>query len=243
MTIETVSLLDPFPFERISYRILRTNENKRESKAATGGWLAFYIDGRDVMNRLDVAGVAWSDEYTVLNTNYDVECRLTVDGITRADVGCANEGGHASKMKSAYTDAFKRAAVKHGIGRYLYDAGELWVKVADRYGRYDVDPGELQKIKSAYERLVTGTARSEAGEPTAIPQPERADWPEFYIWADAAGYDRNAIVRLIERIRIEQKMGRPEGWSLAMVRRLRATIEANAGQYRKASTNGAGVTA
>lgn len=87
-----------------------------------------HIDARAVMNRLDaVVGVGgWSDAYTVLNGK-NVECTLTVFGVSKSDVGETNDGGFADAMKSAYSDALKRAAVKFGIGRYLYDMEMEWL--------------------------------------------------------------------------------------------------------------------
>lgn len=88
-----------------------------------------YIDARDVMNRLDgVFGVfGWSDAYRVLD-GLAVECTITVHGpegfINKTDVGYPNSGtdGHENEaLKAAYSDAFKRAAVKLGIGRFLYE--------------------------------------------------------------------------------------------------------------------------
>src|SRR5437867_3501199 len=85
-----------------------------------------YIDARAVMDRLDaVVGVQnWKDDYTVLPDN-SVLCQLSVrfgrTWLTKVDVGSPSEqpdGG--DRMKAAVSDALKRAAVKFGIGRYLY---------------------------------------------------------------------------------------------------------------------------
>lgn len=93
-----------------------------------------YIDARAVMERLDdVAGVGgWKTEYTVLD-NDSVECRLSlfIDGqwVTKADVGSPSEQPDAGdRMKAAYSDALKRAAVQFGVGRYLYRLPRQWVE-------------------------------------------------------------------------------------------------------------------
>lgn len=81
------------------------------------------------MNRLDkiVGPENWWDDYTT--TENCVVCRLTIrltDGTTITKV---DAGGHAGMSdegddeKSAFSDAFKRAAVKFGIGRHLYGDG------------------------------------------------------------------------------------------------------------------------
>ena len=85
-----------------------------------------YITARTVMNRLDeVLGPEnWWDDYMPLQNG--VMCRLTIqlpdgDRLTKVDAG-----GHAGMSdegddeKSGFSDAFKRAAVKFGVGRLLY---------------------------------------------------------------------------------------------------------------------------
>ncbi|MGC8639373.1 MAG: Rad52/Rad22 family DNA repair protein [Isosphaeraceae bacterium] len=88
-----------------------------------------YITARTVMNRLDdVLGPAnWWDEYSPQQNS--VICRLTIrlpDGttLTKCDAGgYAGMSDSGDDDKSGFSDAFKRAAVKFGIGRYLYRDG------------------------------------------------------------------------------------------------------------------------
>ncbi|WP_165224957.1 Rad52/Rad22 family DNA repair protein [Aquisphaera insulae] len=88
-----------------------------------------YVTARAVMNRLDdVVGPAnWWDEYSPQENS--VICRLTIrlpDGttLTKSDAGgYAGMSDHGDDDKSGFSDAFKRAAVKFGIGRYLYRDG------------------------------------------------------------------------------------------------------------------------
>ena len=86
------------------------------------------------MNRLDdVVGVfGWSDTYHVLPGGKNVECVLTVLGVSKSDVGEAGGDGQADALKTAYSDALKRAAVKFGIGRHLYEMEMQW-KLFDGY--------------------------------------------------------------------------------------------------------------
>lgn len=93
-----------------------------------------YIDARLVEERLDeVVGCEnWSDAYDVLSDG-SVTCRLAVrfggEWVTKTDVGSPSEqpdGG--DRMKAAFSDALKRAAVKFGIGRYLYRLPSVWVE-------------------------------------------------------------------------------------------------------------------
>lgn len=88
-----------------------------------------YITARTVMNRFDtVLGPEnWWDEY--LPGENSVLCRLTIrmpDGslLTKADAGgYAGMADSGDDDKSGYSDAFKRAAVKLGVARYLYRDG------------------------------------------------------------------------------------------------------------------------
>jgi hypothetical protein len=94
-----------------------------------GGRQLQYITARTVMNRLDeVLGPAnWWDHYTPCE--HSVICQLTIrlpDGetVTKQDAG-GNAGMQdaGDDDKSGFSDAFKRAAVKFGVGRYLYKDG------------------------------------------------------------------------------------------------------------------------
>ena len=88
-----------------------------------------YITARTAMNRLDsVLGPEnWWDEY--LPGENSVVCKLTVrlpDGstLTKSDAGgYAGMADQGDDDKSGFSDAFKRAAVKFGVGRYLYRDG------------------------------------------------------------------------------------------------------------------------
>ena len=88
-----------------------------------------YITARTAMNRLDsVLGPEnWWDEY--LPGEHSVVCKLTVrlpDGstLTKSDAGgYAGMADQGDDDKSGFSDAFKRAAVKFGVGRYLYRDG------------------------------------------------------------------------------------------------------------------------
>ena len=88
-----------------------------------------YITARTAMNRLDsiLGPENWWDEYVPGENS--VLCRLSIrlpDGstLTKADAGgYAGMPDQGDDDKSGYSDAFKRAAVKFGVGRYLYRDG------------------------------------------------------------------------------------------------------------------------
>jgi hypothetical protein len=85
-----------------------------------------YVDARVIQDRLDeVLGVEnWQDEYYSLPDG-SVVCRLRLrlgdEWVTKVDVGSPSEQpDEHDRVKAAFSDALKRAAVKFGIGRYLY---------------------------------------------------------------------------------------------------------------------------
>jgi len=103
-----------------------------------------YIDARLIQDRLDdVLGVEnWQDKYDFLPDG-SVVCRLRLKlggrWITKTDVGSPSEQPDSGdRVKAAVSDALKRAAVKFGIGRYLYRLPAQWV---------DYDPVKKQLVQ------------------------------------------------------------------------------------------------
>lgn len=130
MTDKMKRLSEPFHPNDVKFRAGATSERDGGLKALA---LA-YVEARDVMNRLDtVLGWGqWSDEYRILRETKDgieVECTLTIGDVSRSDAGIGDDA------KAAYSDALKRAAVKFGVGRYLYRLPKQWVD-AKKSGKY-----------------------------------------------------------------------------------------------------------
>src|SRR5262245_36703008 len=105
---------------------------KPQAAKGNGALAVAYVDVRSIMDRLDNAlGFEnWQDDYQLLPDN-SVMCRLRLRigtrWITKMDVGGPSEqpdGG--DRLKAAVSDALKRAAVKFGIGRYLYRLPQQW---------------------------------------------------------------------------------------------------------------------
>lgn len=90
----------------------------------TGGLIVSYIDARLVVERLNlICPHLWHDEYEERQNG--LLCRLTVDGISRIDIGEGYQG------KGLYSDALKRAAVKFGVGVSLYATPQIMLNVSD----------------------------------------------------------------------------------------------------------------
>lgn len=140
------ALAAPFPPEAIHWRA------QTVTKAGDKALALAYLDARDGMDRLDdVCGPAnWSDYYDETPSGR-VVCKLSllIDGqwITKSD-GAGSTAVEGEK--GGLSDAFKRAGVKWGIGRYLYDLGNVWApcesyKRGDKYHWRAWKP-EAQKI-------------------------------------------------------------------------------------------------
>jgi hypothetical protein len=88
-----------------------------------------YVTARTIMNRLDeiLGPENWWDDFVPLE--HSVICRMTIrlpDGtvLTKCDAGgYAGLADPGDDDKSGFADAFKRTAVKFGVGRYLYRDG------------------------------------------------------------------------------------------------------------------------
>lgn len=92
-----------------------------------------YVDARLVAERLDdVLGVVgWQDSYECLPDGAVVcrlRCKIGGEWITKEDVGAQSEQpDEGDRRKAAFSDALKRAAVKFGVGRYLYRLPPQWL--------------------------------------------------------------------------------------------------------------------
>src|SRR5437764_7102172 len=120
----TQQLLAPFETDEVKFKPAVVSGNRALALA--------YVDARVIQDRLDeVLGVTgWQDEYECLPDG-SVVCRLRLrlgdEWITKMDVGGQSEQpDEGDRRKAAFSDALKRAAVKFGIGRYLYRLPQIW---------------------------------------------------------------------------------------------------------------------
>ncbi len=81
-----------------------------------------YIDARDVMTLLDevVGSCNWQDDYRVIHDQMfaGIGIKCGEEWVWKWDTGTESQ---TEKEKGIVSDSFKRAAVKWGIGRFLYD--------------------------------------------------------------------------------------------------------------------------
>jgi hypothetical protein len=118
-----------------------------------------YIDANTVRERLDaIVPGEWdltlellpalpvADDEARADQSASFKARLQILGVIREDVGTGRD------YKSAATDAFKRAAVRFGIGHELYAMDQNWVQV-DGESRH---AKPLEDPQSAYDRRPAG---------------------------------------------------------------------------------------
>ena len=134
-----------------------------------------YIDAQFVRERLDsIVPGEWNlslemlphmttaDADGVDNSGVAFKARLSVLGVSRECVGQGKD------YKQAATDAFKRAAVRFGIGHELYDMDMLWVQM-DGDGKY---AKPVEDPQAAYDRK---HGRKSEGEQSRPPRQNGAD--------------------------------------------------------------------
>lgn len=144
------ALKAPFTFDQINIRVGPKNKAKDKTKPLA------YMDARNVMDRLDnVIGPAhWKQSYYEARGLLFCKIEIEVDGqwIGKCD-GAGNSDIEAEK--GAMSDAFKRAAVRWGIGRYLYGMDLPWVGLNPKWDK-EVDPNEMPKLRRVYDGFIAG---------------------------------------------------------------------------------------
>jgi hypothetical protein len=158
----------PFPAEAIHWRSQSLTSDGTKALALA------YLDARDVMDRLDeVVGPAnWTDTYEETPKGR-LLCRLSLciddtwimksDGAGNTDV----EGD-----KGAISDALKRAAVKWGIGRYLYDIDTVWAPCET----YEANGKKRWKAWKPEAKAIFAAALAKAGRPVGPITDTTRDW-------------------------------------------------------------------
>ena len=174
------ALAAPFDPQEIKWRVGAVAGNRAMALA--------YVDARVVQDRLDdVLGVdGWQDDYAVLNDSSvtcKLSCRIGGQWIVKMDVGSVSEQpDDGDKMKAAFSDACKRAAVKFGVGRFLYRLPSQWV---------DYDPQKRQFVRkpvlpaSLYSPTLVGEKIVPPGE-DALPRSEASKKTKLRVNADQA---------------------------------------------------------
>lgn len=145
--VDFKALAAPFPPEEVSWRLGSTSKEKMKGMALA------YLDARAVMDRLDaVCGPAgWQCKYSHANgkTVCDIGIKCGDEWIWKAD-GAGDSDIEAEK--GALSDAFKRAAVRWGIGRYLYSLESPWVEIEEWGRSFRIKRGAYKELDMVLRR-------------------------------------------------------------------------------------------
>ena len=122
------SLTEPFPPGMVQWRPGSVSRDKKRAQALA------YVDSRCYQDRLnEVCPNLWGVHFRPWG-NDRLICELTIGGLTRSSTG-ETEGGDFAPGTSCEAQAFKRACVAWGLGRYLYDLPAVWVEYDDQKKR------------------------------------------------------------------------------------------------------------
>jgi len=140
-------LCRPFAAEEIDWRIGSTTKDKAKGMALS------YMDARAVMDRLDgVCGPGgWQCNYAL--TGPIAVCNIGIrmpsgEWIWKADGAGATD---VEGEKGMLSDALKRAAVRWGVGRYLYEMKAPWVALEAAGNSYRIPEAERKKLDQVHE--------------------------------------------------------------------------------------------
>ena len=125
----------PFSPEAIKFKV------QTVFKGQKGCLVVAYIDARLAIERLNaVCPDLWSPAYRAIDGSKLLWCDLTIDGVTRSDVGESPKG----MSKDLVSDALKRAAVHFGVGVSVYALPQIALYMSGTERRIEVR-GTAQK--------------------------------------------------------------------------------------------------
>lgn len=150
----------PFAACDVSWKLQLTNKEK------TSGLAVPYLDARAIADRLDavVGQTGWKDEYrpwhnyvTKKEQKFAQLCTIYIyDEELKEWIGKTDgaEDSDIEPIKGGLSDAFKRAAVRWNIGRYLYRFDPVWVGIEPRGDSYIIAKKEHDKLTKIYNDTV-----------------------------------------------------------------------------------------
>lgn len=173
-------LAEPFPPERISWRVGPTTQDKSRGQALA------YLNARDVMQRLDdvVRPENWQRRYSHAGDKCVCEIGIKLDGewVWKAD-GAGDTD--VEKEKGALSDAFKRSAVNWGIGRYLYDLPAPWVALQQKGRSYVIADHEMPRLQALLMRKSNEPVGNDNEQPKSAYQARKdGDWQKLKLDLD-----------------------------------------------------------
>lgn len=185
------ALAEPFAANEIEWRV--GNKSKRGDRAT----LLCYLTSRAVQDRLDrVVGPGnWRDRYEPVVVNgklagflCTLEIRVAGEWLGKSDISDITD---IEALKGGVSGALKRAAVKWGIGRYLYELDARYHPIRDGYppdgsnaipcslgpDKNNSKPGHIIPPQLPAWALPGGSG-SPNGVPAPAPRPDRRSEPK-----------------------------------------------------------------
>ena len=179
-----VELSAPFRPDQIHWRIGVKMKDKPRAMALA------YLDARDVMDRLDgVCGQGnWMSDFefshpmVMSNSKGDevvhakvcctISLRVTHDDSSSTWVRKSDVAGETDieGEKGGASDAFKRAAVHLGIGRYLYRLDSPWVDTTGSGRGVKIKPGQEDKLAAVLAATQDGAPPPSQAPKAAPPE-------------------------------------------------------------------------
>lgn len=174
----------PFAFNEIQWRVSSTTTDKARGLAVA------YLDARTVQDRLDevVGTFGWTNEYREWHGGAQL-CKISIfnneSGNWLSKI-CGAENSDIESTKGGLSDAFKRAAVLWGVGRYLYNLGNTWVELEAKGKGQAIKQSEYTKLEQVYNAAVsrifgsavnTGVIKGTSGKQASPAPPPPASQP------------------------------------------------------------------
>lgn len=223
------ALSAPFDPKAISWRAQSVSKKNPDAPKAMA--LA-YIDARDVMDRLDeaVGPEGWEDAFVETPLGRVIcTIRIKVDGewVSKSDgAGKTDVEGD----KGGISDAFKRAAVKWGVGRYLYNIPTPWVRCDlynDKWSNWTADGlKELERV------LRTHSPTAPVATPAASDLIDDEQWAVLTTLIGEAKMDTKMVC---DSYKIDSLKDLPAAKYAALKRRLDQVIQDNSPPEKKAA--------
>lgn len=167
-------LSKPLSIDDIEFRIGSVAKPKQGEQSKGFSMLAYKTARTDVKRLNDCLGLNWKNRY-FYDDNKILCCEILIynseikEWISRVDVGTESM---TEKEKGTYSDAFKRAGFKWGIGAELYNFPFIWINWNDyteyngkftpknfdnksiKIEEYIVDNAEVKKLKLSHKGTV-----------------------------------------------------------------------------------------
>ena len=167
-------LSKPLSIDDIEFRIGSVAKAKQGEQPKGFSMLAYKTARTDVKRLNDCVGLNWKNKY-FYDTTGILCCEISIyngeikEWISRVDVGTESM---TEKEKGTYSDAFKRAGFKWGIGAELYNFPFIWINWNDyseyngkytpknfdnksiKIDEYIVENAEVKKLKLSHKGAV-----------------------------------------------------------------------------------------